>query len=80
MSLSKPTPHEKTSLLTKSSVASLRLSASPALKDDEFYNLQVVNDLKTFKHQANIIIANRKAQALSDVTDKIYTRDLFGSD
>jgi UDPglucose 6-dehydrogenase len=52
----------------------------PALKEAEFYNSRVVNDLDKFKQDANIIIANRKTKNLSDVPDKIYTRDLFGSD
>lgn len=52
----------------------------PALKEAEFYNSQVVNDLEAFKREANVIIANRKTDALSDVVDKVYTRDLFGSD
>jgi UDPglucose 6-dehydrogenase len=52
----------------------------PALKDAEFYNSKVINDLELFKREANVIIANRKAEALSDVDEKVYTRDLFGSD
>jgi UDPglucose 6-dehydrogenase len=52
----------------------------PALKEAEFYHSRVVNDVQAFKRQANIIIANRKTEALADVADKVYTRDLFGSD
>jgi len=52
----------------------------PALKEAEFYNTKVINDLEAFKREANVIIANRKTEALSDVADKVYTRDLFGSD
>lgn len=52
----------------------------PALKVAEFYNSIVVNDLEAFKREANVIIANRKTEALSDVADRVYTRDLFGSD
>jgi UDPglucose 6-dehydrogenase len=52
----------------------------PALKEAEFYNSKVINDLEAFKCEANVIIANRRAKGLSDVADKVYTRDLFWSD
>jgi UDPglucose 6-dehydrogenase len=52
----------------------------PALNQPEFYNSLVVQDLETFKREADIIIANRKANDLSDVADKVFTRDLFGKD
>jgi UDPglucose 6-dehydrogenase len=52
----------------------------PVLKQAEFYHSKVVNDLIAFKQQASVIIANRHADALSDVKGKVYTRDLFGND
>lgn len=52
----------------------------PVLKDAEFYNSRVVNDLTTFTAEADVIIANRVTHDLSNVVEKIYTRDLFGSD
>jgi UDPglucose 6-dehydrogenase len=52
----------------------------PALKDARFHNSRVVNDLEVFKREANVILANRKTELLSDVAYKVYTRDLFGGD
>ncbi len=52
----------------------------PALKDTRYFHSRVVNDLDSFKREANVIIANRKSDALGDVAHKVYTRDLFGAD
>jgi UDPglucose 6-dehydrogenase len=52
----------------------------PVLTDSEFYHSRVINDLKEFKQTADVIVANRPSAELSDVAEKIYTRDLFGSD
>ncbi len=52
----------------------------PNLKEDYFFNSPVVNDFKSFKSSADIIVANRLTAKLSDVPDKVFTRDLFGTD
>jgi len=52
----------------------------PTLKDSEFYNSCVINDLNIFKAQCDVIIANRMVAELTDIIEKVYTRDLFGCD
>ena len=52
----------------------------PTLKEDNFFNSPVVNDLDKFKAMCDVIIANRSSGELSDVEDKGYTRDLFSRD
>lgn len=52
----------------------------PMLKQDRFFGSEVVRDLKTFKSRCDLIVANRRSVELSDVDEKVYTRDLFGGD
>lgn len=52
----------------------------PALDVDEFYNSRVVKDLDEFKKMSDVIVANRMSPDIRDVTDKVYTRDLFSRD
>ena len=52
----------------------------PALNAASFSDCKVVNDLNVFKQVSDVILANRKEEALMDVAEKVYTRDVFERD
>ncbi len=52
----------------------------PDFPDGEFFRSRVVNDLAKFKAEADVVVANRISDEIRDISDKIYSRDLFGTD
>ncbi len=52
----------------------------PAIEDDKFFHSKVITNLEKFKEISSLIVANRVSDDLKDVEEKVYTRDLFGSD
>ena len=47
---------------------------------DQFFGSDIISDLSTFKDMSDLIVANRLFDDIQDVQEKVYTRDLFGSD
>ncbi|MGL5529429.1 MAG: nucleotide sugar dehydrogenase [Plesiomonas shigelloides] len=52
----------------------------PTLKESEFFRSPVITNLNDFKQTCDVILANRMVPDLADVAEKVYTRDIFGSD
>ncbi|MDT3275667.1 nucleotide sugar dehydrogenase [Shewanella sp. SP2S2-4] len=52
----------------------------PVLDDDEFFHSKVIRSLEEFKSSCDVIVCNRMVDEIHDVSSKVYTRDLFGSD
>lgn len=52
----------------------------PAMEEEAFFGSRVTHDLTAFKEEADVVVANRRTDELSDVADKVFTRDLFGGD
>ncbi len=52
----------------------------PAMTEDTFFNSRIIRDINQFKNESDVIIANRYSDDLSDVIDKVYTRDLYFRD
>jgi len=52
----------------------------PVLKESEFFHSQVIESLDEFKSTCDVVVSNRMVDEIKDISDKVYTRDLFGSD
>ena len=58
----------------------LVLLYEPALEQTDFFGSPVLRNLAEFKKQCDVIVTNRQSEDLADIAEKVYTRDLFGSD
>lgn len=52
----------------------------PAFKEEEFYNSRVIRNIDEFKKISDVVVANRLSDEIKDVSDKVYTRDIFSRD
>ncbi|RQP13033.1 MAG: nucleotide sugar dehydrogenase [Chryseobacterium sp.] len=52
----------------------------PVLEEDAFCGSKVITDIAQFKEQCDLIVANRRTSEIADISDKVFTRDLFGQD
>ncbi|MGL4904882.1 MAG: UDP-glucose 6-dehydrogenase, partial [Cetobacterium sp.] len=52
----------------------------PVLDEETFYNSKVIKSFEEFKNMSDVIVSNRLGDELLDVSDKVYTRDLYGRD
>lgn len=52
----------------------------PTIESEDFFHSPVINDFEKFKKMSDVILTNRMVESLSDVEEKVYTRDIFGSD
>ncbi|WP_444895083.1 nucleotide sugar dehydrogenase [Microbulbifer sp. EKSA008] len=52
----------------------------PTLAESEFFHSRVISDLSEFKAISDVVVANRLVDEISDISEKVYTRDIFGSD
>jgi UDPglucose 6-dehydrogenase len=52
----------------------------PVLNKDHFFHSKVIKDINEFKAISDVIVSNRMVDEIRDVAEKVYTRDLFGSD